>query len=195
MAPPPDKFAVGELWYKTILQNVVCPVAHDPDILQYNSKPVGFEIGSDQLNWAIVLPSNVDGMQIRLWSNGKVIQSIQGKPGLNYGAASGVEAGQQRMELLDMSGNVRLAASGGRCISAECPDCIYNMNPQVLPLIINTGAIGECPVPACKTFASPVFGAVDDSWDSEKLNTVSWISERGKCKVTDDHENCELGTI
>ena len=70
-------------------------------------------------------------MQIRLISNGVIIDTISGKAGLNYGATGNIQAGPQRMELLDSSGNVVLASSGGRCISDGCPDCIYNMNYQV----------------------------------------------------------------
>jgi hypothetical protein len=65
-----------------------------------------------------VLPSDPQGMQIRTISNGAILETVTGKAGLNYGASSDVRAWPQRMELLDSSGNVLLASSGGRCISS-----------------------------------------------------------------------------
>ena len=131
--------------HRTILQSSVCP----SDGTNYTKKPDGFEAGGNNLNWMVVLPSSATGMQVRLISNGVVIDTISLVPGLNYGQSGGVLPGPQRMELI--SGNsVQMAATGGRCISAGCPDCIYNMNFQVVELKADTGAVGDCPYLACK---------------------------------------------
>jgi hypothetical protein len=146
MAPPSGSPGIGAMWYKTILQTSVCPF---PDANQYTAKPRGFEAGQDQLNWAIVLPATTSGWQVRAISNGVVSASVQLSPGLNYGSFP-ASAGQQRLEVLASDGSVQMAAAGGRCISSECPDCIYNMNPQVVPLLEDTSArVGKCPAQAC----------------------------------------------
>jgi len=92
-------------------------------------------------------------MSIHLISNGKTIAKVAGKAGLNYGSAVGAQAGFQRMELLAPSGSVLLAASGGRCISDGCPDCIYNMNSQVVELTEDNGFEGTCPQAICEKLA------------------------------------------
>lgn len=79
----------------------------------------------------------------------ETISIIALKDGLNYGSVESVKAGFQRLELWDNDGDVLLGASGGRCISAECPDCIYNMNPQVVALGDNPGDVGSCPSTSC----------------------------------------------
>jgi len=145
MIPPPGKIAVGAIWYKTILSTSNCP---NEGSNKYTEKPEGWETASDSLNWAVVLPNDPRGMQIRTITNGRM-DYIPGRPGLNYGTVP-IEAGFQRLELLDQAGNVLLAASGGRCVSSGCPDCIYNMNYQVVGLVKDTGAIGTCPYQACK---------------------------------------------
>lgn len=59
MTPPSDKIAVGALWYKTILQSSVCP---ENENNQYSKRPDGFDAGSDNLNWMVVLPNDPAGM-------------------------------------------------------------------------------------------------------------------------------------
>jgi len=145
MIPPIGKIAVGAMWYKTILSTSVCP---NEGSSNYTKKPDGWETATDSLNWAVVLPNDPQGMQIRTITNGRM-DYFQGKQGLNYGTVS-VEAGDQRLELLDWAGNVLLVASGGRCVSSSCPDCIYNMNYQVVELKKDTGVVGTCPYQACK---------------------------------------------
>ena len=146
MRPPEGKTAVGALWYKTILQSSVCPTK-DSD--QYSEKPDGFETGNDHLVYAMILPDNGDTMQLRLISNDIVVRTVPLQAGMIYGTAD-ASAGCQRMELVDSSGNVLMAASGGRCISSGCPDCIYNMNYQVLELTEDTGATCSCPYSVCE---------------------------------------------
>ena len=49
-----------------------------------------------------------------------------------------LQEGDQRMELLDATGKVIMVASGGRCVTSTCPDGIYNLNPQILELTMDT---------------------------------------------------------
>jgi hypothetical protein len=53
------------------------------------------------------------------------------------------------MHVLDNFAKVVLVAAGGRCVSAECPDCIYTMNPQVVGLGLPRGNTGACPPTSC----------------------------------------------
>ncbi|OCL08544.1 glycoside hydrolase family 71 protein [Glonium stellatum] len=137
---PPSNLPVGTLWYKSILQRIICP---DERLGGYYSKPDGFETAKDQLNWAIVVPAGATGYSVRAISNFKVIQTQKLVPGLNFGAADrNVEAGVQKLELL-LNGKVVQVAKDGRCITDTCPDGIYNMNPQVVGL--TTGSVdGFC---------------------------------------------------
>jgi hypothetical protein len=166
MLPETGKEAVGALWYKTILSTSVCPtftsnLYSNPGVPDYQNKPDGMSSAFDNLNWAVVLPS--DGMIIRVLSNGVEIDRVTGKQGLNFGASSGVQPGPQRLELWDAgSSGVVLAATGGRCVSAGCPDCVYNMNYQVVELRADTGSEGTCPYRVCekKVFAHYMVGTV-----------------------------------
>lgn len=155
----------GALWYKTMLQSSQCP---NEGISQYTVKPDGWEAGSDALNWAIVLPAGTIGYSVRFISNGVEIGVYDLVDGLNYGEVLGVQAGYQSMELLDASGSVVTGASGGRCVSAECPDCIYNMNPQVIALGDNPGDTGSCPGNCVDT-------STDDGASSSSIGEVVYV--------------------
>ena len=189
MAPPSGQIAIGALWYKTILQSAVCPEVDDD---KYSQKPDGFNIASDQLNWAIVLSKGFPGMKIRAWSNGKIIQIVDAVPGLNYGAARGAQAGPQKLDLIDASGTVHLTASGGRCIATDCPDCIYNMNPQVVPLNSYSTGEGYCPTMDCGVVNGVPIPALQDSLSSGTAAGASWASQSGqRCTFKECGETCD----
>lgn len=127
--------AVGTMWYKTILQSSSCPGAE---------KPRGWETGTDTLNWAVVMPKGSQGMSVRGWSAGKMLQSVKVGEGLNWGSFAGLQAGAQTIELLDAGGMVVMSAGGGKCVSGGCPDGIYNMNVQVAGLEAGGASAGSC---------------------------------------------------
>jgi len=133
---PPGITPVGAMWYKTILQSAVCP----PKVAQ----PEGFNTGTDSLNWAVVIPAGSSGMQVRAISNGITLQTAAVSPGLNWGSPTGVQAGAQVLQVLDKSGNIVMSATGGKCVSAGCPDGIYNMNYQVVGLASGASSGGSC---------------------------------------------------
>ena len=145
MTPPGDT-PVGALWYKTQLESSKCP---NENTTEYTAKPDGFSSGRDVLNWAVLLPRGSLAKEIHAISAGKLIQTVKLVPGLNYGQAGPMQAGFQKLELWDTGGSKLLAAAGGRCVSAECPDCIYNMNPQVVRLAQDGGDTGRCPSTIC----------------------------------------------
>jgi hypothetical protein len=131
MAPPSGQIAVGALWYKTILQSAECA----GDATQgYYLKPDGYETGTDSLNWAIVLQSGLSGYKVRAISNGATLNTWAVSAGLNHGHVTGVQAGSQSLQLLNAAGTVVMGASGGGCVSDGCPEAIWNMNYQVIPL-------------------------------------------------------------
>jgi len=136
MVPPPNTQAVGAIWYKTILQTATCP--------NNAPQPQGWDTGSDSLNWAIVVGTGYSGMKVRAISNGVVLQTANVYPGMNWGSPSGVQAGVQRLELVDSTGKVVMSATGGKCVSSGCPDGIYNMNFQVVGLGNGNGFSGSC---------------------------------------------------
>ena len=148
MAPPNGANAIGAMWYNSIMTTSVCPNEVSGG---YYAKPDGFETAKDHLNFAVVLKPGLEGVTLRATSNGQVLsQTIDVNPGgLTYGYFDGISAGYQRMEILAADGSVLLAATGGRCISSGCPDCIYNLNPVVVGFEPDTGALGTCPQRDC----------------------------------------------
>jgi len=123
---PPSGATIGAMWYKTILQGASCPNGV--------TKPNGFDSGRDALNWAVVPPAGPSGMKVRVTSNNVVLQTVGISPGLNYGSPAGVQAGEQKLELLDAGGEVVMTSSTGKPVSSRCPDGIFNMNYQVVGL-------------------------------------------------------------
>lgn len=124
----------GAFWYKTIMQNTICA---NESLGGYNAKPAGYNKSTDQLNWAIVLPPGAEGYAVRLYSGGSTVlqeQALVG--GFNFNATDGgLKTGEQRMELV-LDGEVVQTAEGGRLVTDNCPDGIYNMNPQVVGLTV-----------------------------------------------------------
>lgn len=141
MSPPSGVPAVGAIWYKTIWQNTICPKDGQG---MYWEKPCGFDTGTDSLNWAVIIPAGSSGMQIRAISNNVILSTVNANPGLNFGSPSAVQAGEQRLELLDAGGNIMMSTTGGRCIQTDCPDGIYNMNYHVVGLTQGNNADHGC---------------------------------------------------
>lgn len=129
---PASGEAVGAMWYKAILQNTTCP---DEALGGYHAKPSGFNTTTDQLSWAIVLPTGAKGYTVRMYTgNSTKIQEQALVGGLNFNSTTGgLRTGEQRMELV-FDGEVVQTAKNGRMIADNCPDGTYNMNPQVLGL-------------------------------------------------------------
>ncbi|KAH8898047.1 hypothetical protein GQ53DRAFT_837064 [Thozetella sp. PMI_491] len=127
---PPGSAPVGALWHKTIFQDTTCPGAGSG--VAYFEKPAYFDVGTDSLNWAVVVPAGATGWTARLVSAGNAIQTVNLNPGFNYGSwTAGVAEGTQRLLVRDASGATVAATDRGRCMSHTCHDAIYNMNFQI----------------------------------------------------------------
>ena len=152
-------YAQGAMWYKTILQNANC-VNDDGGVdstgpEQYWQKPDGYNSGKDSVNWAIIMPHGTEDYTVSVSSGG--VSILSGRTltvGLNFGNIPEVYAGVQTMQVLDPNGNIFMTATGGRCISDSCPDFIYNMNYQVIPLELGT-ATGTCSSSNTDIYAPP----------------------------------------
>lgn len=109
----------GAMWYKTTFQGVSCP----------EGKPAGGNAGQDVLNYAVVLPQGTTD-KIQLYSGGgnSPVNTIQGRPGLNYGQSTVLNSGSQWMVVGGVS------TQGGRCMNADCTDGFYNYNPTIFKL-------------------------------------------------------------
>jgi hypothetical protein len=109
----------GAMWYKTTFQGVQCP----------EGKPAGGDAGQDVLNYAVVLPEGTtDSIQLYSGGGNSPVDTIQGRPGLNYGQSSVLNSGSQWMVVGGVSTN------GGRCMNADCTDGFYNYNPSIVKL-------------------------------------------------------------
>lgn len=151
MEPMAGEEVTGALWYTTVLKDTKCQtdgltVTDNDEQAMYFEKPDGMSNSTDTLNFAVVVPSAGAGWKVQLFSDGSKVLDAKLNPGLNYGTIPGKKAGWQRMHIVDGAGSIVRVAAGGRCVSSGCPDCIYNMNPQVVPLSENTEDNGSCPI-------------------------------------------------
>lgn len=123
----------GAYWYKTITSSTTCNGASSGLDEMYLEKPENYATAKDLGSYAIVLADGAADWSLRVTSGDKTDTITGLKAGLNYGDSQ-LNAGVQRIELIDSSGTVVAVAAGGRCVygGSSCPDCTYNVNPQVL---------------------------------------------------------------
>lgn len=130
--------ATGALWFKPILADTSCADEDDGDL--HNEKPSGYEVAVDVSTWAVVVGEGSDGWTVQGYSGGETLGGkVELVQGLNYGNFSGMREGKQCVEVRDKEGSLVAVAKGGREVSKDCPDGIYNLNPQVLELSENVG--------------------------------------------------------
>ncbi|KAJ6565183.1 glycosyl hydrolase family 71-domain-containing protein [Mycena vulgaris] len=121
MLPTGNTGVEGAMWYSGVMKSSVCPSGSYVD---------NWEAGGDQVNFAISSSTSLSNLEVRITSGGHVAVYKGIGPGTNYAAAPKYP-GQQLLEVF--SGGTRIAvAQGGRCVSSQCPDRIYNMNPIVV---------------------------------------------------------------
>lgn len=139
MAPPGNARAAGSLWFKPILAKTTCP--DDGDL--HSGKPSGYDVAVDVSTWAVVVAQDNDAMTLHGFSAGEEIGKADLVPGLNYGNFSVMKEGPQCMEVRSEHGGLVAVAKGGRNVSSDCPDGIYNLNPQILQLA-SDGSVDGC---------------------------------------------------
>ncbi|MCJ1312879.1 hypothetical protein MMC25_006555 [Agyrium rufum] len=151
MSPSSSSDAQGALWYRTMLMSATCAndngAVDNPGAERYYEKPDGYDSGTDGIDWAVLMPPDREGYSLSIWSGDKLVLSQQNlSAGLNYGTVSDqLNPGVQTLQVFDAGGNMYMTATGGQCVSDGCPDLIYNMNYQVVPLSLgmSTGSCGN----------------------------------------------------
>ncbi|KAL1640670.1 hypothetical protein SLS58_006684 [Diplodia intermedia] len=135
MAPVNNSSVTGALWFKPILARTACADERDGDL--HHEKPAGYEVAVDVATWAVVVGEEdaEAGWTVHGFSAGEELGSGAALgAGLNFGNFTGLREGRQCVEVRDGDGGLIAVAKGGREVSADCPDGIYNLNPQVLEL-------------------------------------------------------------
>ncbi|KAK0645359.1 hypothetical protein DIS24_g7965 [Lasiodiplodia hormozganensis] len=128
-----DKAAVGALWYKPITAATEC--ANEDSGELHDEKPDGYEVAADVAAWAVVVHADAgEGHTLRGFSGGEKIGEVDLVPGFNFGNFSALREGAQCMEVRDKDSNLVAVARGGGEVTSDCPDGIYNLNPQVVGL-------------------------------------------------------------
>ncbi|OJD38735.1 glycoside hydrolase family 71 [Diplodia corticola] len=144
--PAKDKPAIGALWYKSILASTACPDEHSGEL--HDAKPDGYAVAADVAAWAVVVADDADDaaeLTLRGFSGGQQVGDVVDLvPGFNFGNFSALRAGKQCMEVRDKAGALVAVARGGGDVSGDCPDGIYNLNPQVVGLLDEELEEGGC---------------------------------------------------
>ena len=113
----------GAFWYRPLLESATC----SGDSL---GRPDGAENARDQINIAVLLPSNSSGVTIRVSSGGSVVATLPTQPGLNS-AAVPINTGGQTVELVGPDGQVIGAGSSTQDVVADTSG-VCNFNYQVV---------------------------------------------------------------
>ncbi|KAF2136390.1 glycoside hydrolase family 71 protein [Aplosporella prunicola CBS 121167] len=108
----------GSIWYRTLLTTASC----SGDSL---GKPSGAQNAEDVVNVAVLLPKGTTGTQVKVYSGGSLLKTLDGVAGLNAWSVTGLKTGAVRVELIK-GGKVIGAASGGKEVKADASLCNYN---------------------------------------------------------------------
>ncbi|GME60266.1 glucan endo-alpha-glucosidase agn1 [Neofusicoccum parvum] len=170
MTPPTTSArAAGALWFKPILANTTCASERAGDL--HGGKPDGYGVAVDVATWAVVVGADdADGLRVRGFSGGEAVGDVELMAGLNFGNFSGLREGPQCLEVRDGEGALVAVARGGRNVSSDCPDAIYNLNPQVLGLADDVEGGG------CEEASS---GDDGDDGDDESWGVRGAVVDRG----------------
>ena len=114
MTPPSGDSPVGAFWYH-------------PTLKSCSGSGSISNIGSaeDALNYAVVLPSDSQGVSIRVASGGTQLSETNLNPGLNFAAVTGMTSGAQLVELVQ-NGNTIMTASSPSDVPANPTSCNFN---------------------------------------------------------------------
>lgn len=113
MAPPGDS-PIGAFWYHPTLKNCdgLDSISH---------------IGSAQsaLNYAVVLPSDSEGVSIRVTSGDTQLSETKLSPGLNFASLDGQTTGEQKVELV-ANGETFMSAKSPSNVPSDVEACNFN---------------------------------------------------------------------
>ena len=144
------------------------------------------DVAPDQVNWAVVVSDTAVGSIIIASVSGREVGRQTAVAGLNYGSAP-IGAGFPKLEFVQ-GGSVTLAAAGGRCVSDNCPDCIFNMNPQVVGLGSDTTVgNGECPASGLCAPAGGFHQTTDGTCGAQNGGSYCGSWHGGSCNADSLH--------
>ncbi|KAK7703348.1 hypothetical protein SLS57_010997 [Botryosphaeria dothidea] len=109
----------GAMWYRPLLKDASCSG-------DYLGKPIGWENAQDTVNFAVVLPQDSEGVKINVYSADTLLESFDGKAGMNAQAVQGMKAGQQKVELVGADGSVIGAGLSKVDVAADADFCNFN---------------------------------------------------------------------
>ncbi|KAJ5535545.1 hypothetical protein N7527_001799 [Penicillium freii] len=92
-----------------------------------DNPPRNADAALDAVNYAIVLPSSSEGMQVQITSGDTILTTIDLKPGLNYAADTGMVVGTQKVNILNADGTVVMGASSLSNVT-DSNTCNFNYN-------------------------------------------------------------------
>jgi glucan endo-1,3-alpha-glucosidase len=126
MTPANGASFAGAMWYRGILTSCVNNGG--------DGTPRGKGAARDTVVYAVVLPANSQGFQVRVSSGGDVIATQSVAAGLSYNSVEGLKTGAQLLELLDGSSNVVAKASSKVDVSDQPSNGFCNFNYYVAGL-------------------------------------------------------------
>ncbi|KAI0536786.1 glycoside hydrolase [Xylaria digitata] len=116
----------GALWYRGVLKSCINNGG--------DGTPRGSGGARDTVVYAVILPADSQGFQVRVSSGGQVLATQSVAPGLSYNSIEGLKTGGQLLELLDGSGNVVAKASSKVDVSDQPANGFCNFNYYVAGL-------------------------------------------------------------
>ncbi|KAI1751916.1 glycoside hydrolase family 71 protein [Xylaria castorea] len=126
MVPANGASFAGAMWYRGILKSCLNNGG--------DGTPRGSGGASDTVVYAVVLPANSKGFQVRVTSGGQVLVTQSVAAGLNYNTIAGLKKGSQLLELLDGSGRVVAKAASKVDVSDQPTNGFCNFNYYVAGL-------------------------------------------------------------
>lgn len=126
MVPTNGGSFAGALWHRGVVKSCLNNGG--------DGTPRGSGGASDTVVYAVVLPANSQGFQVRVTSGGDVIATQSVSAGLSYNSIQGLKTGAQLLELLDGSGNVVAKANSKKDVSDQPTNGFCNFNYYVAGL-------------------------------------------------------------
>jgi hypothetical protein len=101
-----------------------------------------------------VVASSAAKLSLNVFSDGQLLRTIPLNNGLNSGVELGKKKEAQTLTITNSDNGIVMKSEGGALVSDGCPNGIYNMNYQVIPLV--NGPAVATPVATPTTTTTPV---------------------------------------